>query len=782
MGFIQLIKSNGGTIVSLEIKADLMIVDHMRKDTVPGGISYRYIEKSIKNGRLENPDDHATGPPKGSARSIGSLQPKRSVRTPFSAADDLELYTWVKDYENRTPGAPVMGNEIYKQLEQKNSRHTWQSWRDRYVKQLMHRPPVGYNVPERSLSPVEAITVEHETESLRNIPRDRSHRVNPKPKANGIVKPRAEEQIVNSNSFDSFDEEEYGKLYLNTGYMKSLAYGLVRDLANWNSWAEHSTHTGIQWRNYWEQIVQPDWEQDGQDGTREAKLMKYKALDNQAQDEERLQFKVHTEQSSNEVSSPSPAQHTSPILRQKSVRPQNTVHDGQIVQRPAGYTGKAKAEETAHASRTEEETLDTDSLEQGQEQEQEQDEGIRSASRKRRSSETEPHDDVPETQSQEQQPSPKRMRIGTTEAQVMDLEIEDATNAASQVSQASVIIELSSSDEDEGDVDEVLIRPLPEAVEQGQHMRFVTTTGAETRQTLPGIRQPLTDTLTDGFPDIDTSMGTSTALVSQIGETVREDIVEPTQDNLSPIDLASLIADEDVDDISNESASERQQSKQELYSNIYPDDDAHERDTPLHLTEDSSQESATLLALPPPEGGWETDEESVSASSQGSTPTHGQARPVLYDTQAILQTESQHVDLGIPEPLNMSDDEEDSNDVGPSQSRTARETSIATDASEIALDAKGIREMACEIRRQGHGHDTMMEIFRCTSNYRRLVRLVLASFKEGKGIPDDIPGIWTTEDDEALESTDIRDLERVEEKHGSGRVEERMEFLRHYRR
>ncbi|KAL8971174.1 MAG: hypothetical protein Q9183_001172 [Haloplaca sp. 2 TL-2023] len=140
--FIEEVKANGGEVVPLEKLADIKIVDHARKERIPGTFSYRYIETSVRNGVLEDLDQHAVGPPEGTVREAGStIQPSKSGRTQFTEEDDRMLVKWVLDMERN--GGSTRGNEIYKQLEAKNPRHTWQSWRDRWVKTLRFRSRSG---------------------------------------------------------------------------------------------------------------------------------------------------------------------------------------------------------------------------------------------------------------------------------------------------------------------------------------------------------------------------------------------------------------------------------------------------------------------------------------------------------------------------------------------------------------------------------------------------------------------------------------------------------------
>ncbi|KAL8715932.1 MAG: hypothetical protein Q9220_000599 [cf. Caloplaca sp. 1 TL-2023] len=110
------LKANGGQITPLEKQADVKIVDHKRKEQLPGTYSYQYIEKSLRNGVLEDLDKYAVGSPTGTTRTVGStVQPAKSGRTKFTPEDDRILVKWVVGMERS--GSKVMGNEIYKQLE-----------------------------------------------------------------------------------------------------------------------------------------------------------------------------------------------------------------------------------------------------------------------------------------------------------------------------------------------------------------------------------------------------------------------------------------------------------------------------------------------------------------------------------------------------------------------------------------------------------------------------------------------------------------------------------------
>jgi hypothetical protein len=120
--FLEMVKNNGGEIVKLEKAADYLIVDHMRKDTPPGGISYQFIEASIRSKSLADPRPYAVGPPAASPREVGSVLPaKTSTRRQFSADDDRILMQWIA--KSKAQGAYISGNVIYQQLEQKVRRN-----------------------------------------------------------------------------------------------------------------------------------------------------------------------------------------------------------------------------------------------------------------------------------------------------------------------------------------------------------------------------------------------------------------------------------------------------------------------------------------------------------------------------------------------------------------------------------------------------------------------------------------------------------------------------------
>lgn len=104
--------------MTLEKNADYRLVDHTKPNLVPGTYSYQFVEKSIRNKKLEDPEYHRVGSSTNNVRPVGSSTFRaKSTRHTFSAEDDQILYDWMKPFEEQ--GGKWRGNKIYQQLEEK---------------------------------------------------------------------------------------------------------------------------------------------------------------------------------------------------------------------------------------------------------------------------------------------------------------------------------------------------------------------------------------------------------------------------------------------------------------------------------------------------------------------------------------------------------------------------------------------------------------------------------------------------------------------------------------
>ncbi|KAL3437314.1 Rap1 Myb domain-containing protein [Aspergillus tetrazonus] len=134
-------EQHGGIVKLLEKDADVQIVDHRRKNLPANVYSYQFIEKSIQKGRLEDLEAYKAGP--STTRPVGATNiPTKGQRAAFTIEEDQLIYDYMQHYE-RDPLSSVMGNKIYQLFAANHPGHTWQSWRDRYLKRLRGRPRPG---------------------------------------------------------------------------------------------------------------------------------------------------------------------------------------------------------------------------------------------------------------------------------------------------------------------------------------------------------------------------------------------------------------------------------------------------------------------------------------------------------------------------------------------------------------------------------------------------------------------------------------------------------------
>ena len=82
---------------------------------------------------------------------------------------------------------------------------------------------------------------------------------------------------------------------------------------------------------------------------------------------------------------------------------------------------------------------------------------------------------------------------------------------------------------------------------------------------------------------------------------------------------------------------------------------------------------------------------------------------------------------------------------------------------------------------KGISEEQVIQALQCTSMDPNLADKVLEYLAAGKGIPADMRGVWTAEDDVCLEGTDARGVERINQKHGRDLVEARFEYLEYQR-
>ena len=82
---------------------------------------------------------------------------------------------------------------------------------------------------------------------------------------------------------------------------------------------------------------------------------------------------------------------------------------------------------------------------------------------------------------------------------------------------------------------------------------------------------------------------------------------------------------------------------------------------------------------------------------------------------------------------------------------------------------------------RGYKKNAVVKALKCTSMRPNLALLVLIEQKAGKGIPSDVPGVWTQHEDEVLESGYAQGIAELGEKHGWEELDARLKFLDNWR-
>ncbi|KAK2811235.1 hypothetical protein FQN50_002332 [Emmonsiellopsis sp. PD_5] len=207
---------------------------------LPQRISYKYVEDSLGNGKLGNREDYRVGNRPGQVRPAGSSTIRQKMhRLPFTAKDDQILYDWVDNCKQKD--AKLSGNKIYQQLEEQHPHHTWQSWRDRYVKTLRDRP-----------RPVTA-----ERHRSNSAAADRTANAGPSDRTAGSSRRVPPSNL--SRRYEGFTREEKEKLL-----------EVAKDILNiepskadeaWEEWAKEvkSDKTGAEWKSFFNDIVEPEY-------------------------------------------------------------------------------------------------------------------------------------------------------------------------------------------------------------------------------------------------------------------------------------------------------------------------------------------------------------------------------------------------------------------------------------------------------------------------------------------------------------------------------------------
>ena len=280
--FVGNIIANGGVVVPLEKQADILLVDHRRKNLPPNTHSFKYVELSIRNGKLEHLEDHATGLPQRAARPVGSVTTApKGTRAPFTEADDQFLWNWVKPVEQQ--GGSTRGNALFQQLEAVNPRHTHQSWRDRWIKyvsgqnrEITQILPSAQVVegPQQTLGHKNVVTEETEAKGKREPePRYRTPKRTENANQNSPLPIKV--GVSTTVPVSPFTKHEAEMLYNASEAILNCDEQYI-DRA-WESMAKSNpAHTAEAWKDFFETYIRSIYEEDQrkkETGSRSARSM-----------------------------------------------------------------------------------------------------------------------------------------------------------------------------------------------------------------------------------------------------------------------------------------------------------------------------------------------------------------------------------------------------------------------------------------------------------------------------------------------------------------------------
>ena len=196
-------------------------------------------------------------------------------------------------------------------------------------------------------------------------------------------------------------------------------------------------------------------------------------------------------------------------------------------------------------------------------------------------------------------------------------------------------------------------------------------------------------------------------------------------------------------------------------------DDEFEMDVPPAEPDPNSQ----LVDLPP-----------IDSPLANITP---ETQPPLPDTQALLDSKTQILDLEIAEPDGGWDTLEFMPSSPPTMPGKHSSPPLPTKAAspEPQKLKAGLNEWIGTHLSAGYSLSNIIAALKATSNDLDLAKFVLNYMaRKGKGrIPSNEKGIWTEDDDEDLESTHARRIEKVQAKHGEELCDVRLAFLHLYR-
>jgi hypothetical protein len=156
-------------------------------------------------------------------------------------------------------------------------RHTWQSWRDRYLKRLQGLPPSAFNILDNPV-PNKPALVKNKDKAVETTLAKKSRRIKNKDKAQVVSAgeestnvriPSSKAQTTGKEDYTvdqlaaTFSTEDWENLYAFVEEIESCSKEDNSYDQAWTDWAEdRDNQTAEQWQQYYEKIVRPQWLRD----------------------------------------------------------------------------------------------------------------------------------------------------------------------------------------------------------------------------------------------------------------------------------------------------------------------------------------------------------------------------------------------------------------------------------------------------------------------------------------------------------------------------------------
>lgn len=772
--FIDDVKANGGQVVLLEKQADICLYDHARKNPPPGMYSYRYVEYSVRKGQHEDLEAHRIGSlDSRAARPVGSVTlASKGSRTAFTEADDQMLWEWVKPHEGMRGSA---GNVIYQQLEAANPRHTFQSWRDRWLKyvqfQKRHRTPTDEQRQHEAAPEVAQPTVTRTntreprtgagaaSESPRvvvEVPvkesprrkRGRPPKIQQDQPNEGTIdvvsSPVAKQRQTPSRSMrkENVDRPQVEKTSISKGKSNAGSWefsNTERDLLlsavevilqvpeddagpAWERMAEsHQSHTAEQWRNFFHEVVLPFHHTQQKKSPKRKK--KTENIDAEARDPryhantEARRSKEEQEEGHMEISPGKTRQNGIEINEPTAAKARRRLRSPSFQpQSPVDW----KSENDVHRPAPNQSRKRSPAKSNSQESAAPHNLGSRADSTQTLSQNSEIVQHSNENIQDGNLRPTKRRKLSLTHNTVLEI-----PSTPEHTQESETLEDLPAS-------------PTPRPRKRSSHKLersfsplFVLSDGADEGDNLPTTPKRAAE-------NSDSETGTS------------------------PISV-HLVSDQDPDIISSPSVATNRNAETGSTGSPTPEFETAPDFSRIHRDVSESGDDQEE---------FETAAEEQQVVAQKAS---------LPDTQALFAAPTQangegSLDLGLPDPEGGWDGIEI--DADPAQQEDEGEA-IASPASSSTASTLNLDLDAWVNLRVAEGRDIalLLTAAEATNMHKKTADMVYESLESGNGVPGNVRGVWTREDDELLMGTDARGVMRVQEKHGRRSVDDRFECL-----